>query len=35
MQPSEISEFSGAARSMRLPTPSILAAIDPENPELV
>lgn len=26
--PGEIHEFSGAARSMRLPTPSILAALD-------
>jgi transcriptional regulator with XRE-family HTH domain len=34
MQPSEIREFSGAARSMRLPTPSILASIDGETPEV-
>ena len=29
MVPGEIQEFSGAVRSMRLPTPSILAA-EPE-----
>ena len=30
MVPGEIQVFSGAVRSMRLPTPSILAATDPE-----
>lgn len=30
MVPGEIQEFSGAVRSMRLPTPSILAAADTE-----
>lgn len=30
MSPGEIQEFSGAVRSMRLPTPSILAAIETE-----
>ncbi len=33
MQPAEITEFSGAARSMRLPTPSILASVDPAEGE--
>jgi transcriptional regulator with XRE-family HTH domain len=31
MRPSEISEFSAAAQSMRLPTPSILAEVDREG----
>lgn len=34
MSPAEISEFSGAARSMRLPTPSILAADETVENEL-
>jgi transcriptional regulator with XRE-family HTH domain len=33
MQPGEIAEFSGAARSMRLPSPTILASLDTETPE--
>jgi transcriptional regulator with XRE-family HTH domain len=34
MRPDEIMEFSGAARSMRLPAPTILAALetDAQNP---
>jgi len=31
MRPSEIAEFSAAAQSMRLPTPSILAEADAEG----
>jgi transcriptional regulator with XRE-family HTH domain len=30
LDPAEIVEFSGAARSMRLPTPTILAVLDNE-----
>ena len=34
MKPNEVTEFSGAARSMRLPSPTILAARegDAQNP---